>query len=133
MFPGAIAEALSFLDAHPGFASAHGLYLNFREDDRLVHVTREYAGPSNEAHHPGARIYRLCQSYESLFYGVFRTADLKDIFAGVARQPSLHFQELFQSAATLIKGKVSRFPTFYVGRRAGPEAEPGRDKWQTYY
>ena len=133
VFPDGLRDALAFLADHPDYVSAHGLYLNFGEHGHSIHVTREYAGPSNEAGHPGARIYRLCQDYESLFYGVFRTRDLRDIFDAVAELDTLHYQELFQSIAALIKGKVKRFPKFYAARRSGPAAEPTRDKWQTYY
>ena len=133
VFLDGLREALAFLKDHPDYVSAHGLYLNFREDEQAIHVTKEYAGESNEAGHPGARIFRLFQNYESLFYGAFRTQDLREIFASVANIPTLHYQELFQSVAALIKGKVKRFPKFYAARRSGPEAEPGRDKWQTYY
>lgn len=128
-----LREALGFLADHPDHVSAHGLYLNFGEHGHSIHVMREYAGQSNDAAHAGARIFRLCQNYESLFYGVFRTGDLRDIFAGVAGLETLHYQELFQSIAALIRGKVRRFAKFYAARRSGPAAEPGRDKWQTYY
>jgi glycosyltransferase domain-containing protein len=134
VFPDGLREALAFLKDHADYVSAHGLYLNFTEAAaQTIVIAKEYAGESNKAAHPGARIFRLMQNYESLFYGAFRTADLREIFAGVASIPTLHYQELFQSVAALIKGKVKRFPTFYAARRSGPEAEPGRDKWQTYY
>ena len=133
VFLDGLRDALVFLRSNPGHVSAHGLYLNFREQKHVVHLTREYAGESNDAATAGGRIFRLCQNYESLFYGVFRTDDLREIFAGVASLPSLHYQELFQSVAALIKGKVERFPKFFAARRSGPAAEPERDKWQTYY
>jgi glycosyltransferase domain-containing protein len=133
VFLDGLAEAITFIKDHPDYVSAHGLYLNFTEAGQTVIVAKEYAGESNEAAHPGARVFRLFQNYESLFYGAFRSADLREIFEGVAGLPTLHYQELFQSVAALIKGKVKRFPKFYAARRSGPEAEPGRDKWQTYY
>jgi hypothetical protein len=64
---------------------------------------------------------------------VFRTSDLRAIFGEAAQIPTLHYQELFQSAAALVIGKVKRFPEYYAARRSGPAAEPDRDKWQTYY
>lgn len=133
VFLDGLAEAIAFIKGHPDYVSAHGLYLNFTEAGHTVIVAKEYAGESNEAVHAGARIFRLFQNYESLFYGAFRTAELREIFEGVASIETLHYQELFQSVAALIKGKVKRFPKFYAARRSGPEAEPGRDKWQTYY
>jgi glycosyltransferase domain-containing protein len=133
VFPEGLKRAISFLDSHPSHVSAHGRYLNFRVDGNDVEIWIEYAGPGNEAGHPGARIFRLFQKYESLFYGLFRTGDLRDVFAGVASLPTLHYQELFQSAAALIKGKVHRFDAFYAARQSGPAADPARDKWQTSY
>lgn len=133
VFPAGLEEAIDTLGRSQGYVCAHGLYINFGEHGHRLLVTREYAGPSNEASHPGARVFRLCQNYESMFYGVFRSRDLQQIFEGAAELPSLHFQELFQSCAALLKGKVKRFPNFYAARRSGPAAEPDRDKWQTYY
>jgi len=133
VFPVGLRQACAFLLEHSDHVSAHGLYLNFGEHGNAVHLMREYAGQSNDAAHAGARIFRLCQNYESLFYGVFRTDDLREIFLGVSSLPTLHYQELFQSVAALIKGKVHRFPKFYAARRSGPAAEPDRTRWQTYY
>ncbi len=133
VFPDGLDHALAVLRDDPGQVAAHGLYLNFREDGRDVHVMREYAGPGNEAGHPGARLFRLFQRYESLFYAAFRTADLRAVMAAAQHQPTLHFQELFQSSAATLLGKVHRFTGIYAARRSGPAAEPERDKWQTYY
>lgn len=133
VFPEGLREASEFLAGQPDYVSAHGLYLNFRISGADVHLMREYSGPGNEAEHPGQRIFALCQAYESLFYAVFRTADLHQIATAATALPTLHFQELFQSVAALIKGKVRRFPQFYAGRQSCEPAEPERDKWQTYY
>lgn len=139
VFPQGLSDAVEFLEQHTDFACAHGLYLNYRLGDEYrnnmedVHVWREYGGPGNDATHAGARIFRLFQNYESLFYAVFRTPDLQDIFSAVQTIPTLHYQELFQSVAALIKGKVWRFPRIYAVRQSCDPAEPTRDKWQTYY
>lgn len=133
VFADGLREAREFLLDHPDFVCAHGLYLNFQEDNFEIYITQEYAGESNEAKHAGARIFRLCQNYEFVFYGLFRTRDLQEIFTEAAQIPSLHYQELFQSVGALIKGKIKRLRCFYAGRRSGPEAEPTRDRWQTYY
>lgn len=135
VFPQGLADAIRFLDVNSDYVCAHGLYLNFQvhAGSRDVNVWREYGGPGNEAGHSGARIFRLFQNYESLFYATFRTTDLRDIFAEVRSIPSLHFQELFQSVATLIKGKVKRLPVLYAARQSIEAAQPERDNWQTYY
>jgi glycosyltransferase domain-containing protein len=149
VFPQGLADAVHFLNGNQDYVCAHGLYLNFRIGDQpepdvvlkpgevldphTLHVWREYGGPGNEAGHAGARIFRLFQGYESLFYAAFRHVDLREIFAQVQNIPSLHYQELFQSVATLIKGKVKRLPGFYAARQSIAAAQPERDNWQTYY
>lgn len=133
VFPSGVLEAIAFLKEHPDYICAHGLYLNFRQDGCDVHLAREYAGPSIEAVHPGARIFRLLQKYESLYYAAFRTSDLREVFSAARALPTLVFQELFQSIAALIKGKVRRFPALYAARQSCPPAQPERDKWQTHY
>lgn len=133
VFPAALREAVRFLAGNPDYVSAHGLYLNFRTAGHQVHVSREYSGSGNEAANAARRIFTLCQHYESLYYAVFRTADLQHVMTGATAMPTLHFQELFQSVAALIRGKVKRFPSFYGGRQSCDPAEPERDKWQTYY
>ncbi|MDA0813085.1 MAG: TIGR00180 family glycosyltransferase [Verrucomicrobia bacterium] len=133
VFPDGLKEAVAFLESHDDYVGAHGLYINFQTSGKRVLVSREYAGPGNEAEYAGERIFRLLEKYESLFYAVYRRQDLIDIFASTAQLPTLHFQELFQSNAALVKGRVKRFPTAYAARQSCPPAEPERDKWQTYY
>jgi glycosyltransferase domain-containing protein len=133
VFSDGLHKAIGYLEQHSDYVGAHGIYLNFRQAGRYVHIKSEYSGPSNEAHHPGARIFRLCQKYESLFYAVFRTEDLRNIFALLPSLDTSLFQELFQSVATVIKGKIKRFPSLYAARQFGPPAEPHREKWQTFH
>jgi glycosyltransferase domain-containing protein len=133
IFPDAMDRSLDFLEANPDYSTAHGLYLGFRQSGEDVHLAPEYAGPGDELSSAEARIFRLLQRYESLFYGVFRTADLLDVFNAMKAIESSVFQELFQSVATVICGKVKRLPIFYGARQSGPPAEPRREKWQTHY
>ena len=128
-----LRSAIDYLANHADYVCAHGLYLNFQTSGHDVMLMREYAGPGNDAEHPGARIFRLCQRYESLFYAAFRTPDLRTITRAVALMPTLHYQELLQSVAALILGKVARVPLIYGARQSCPPAQPERDKWQTYY
>lgn len=132
VFPDALQQAVTFLDDHPDHVGAHGLYLNCRRQDNNIHVTSEYAGPGNEAGHAGARIFRLLQKYESLFYAVFRAGDLREILLAMSKLGTVHYQELFQSAAAVIRGKIRRFATIYAVRQSCEPAQPGREKWQTH-
>jgi glycosyltransferase domain-containing protein len=133
VFPNGLFRAISFLQHHDDYVSAHGLYLNFQPKERDVLVSSEYAGPSIEAGHWGARAFRLCQRYESLFYAVYRTVDAQNVFSSLKSIETLLFQELFQSVASVMKGKIKRLPVIYAARQSGPPAEAQRDKWQTYY
>lgn len=133
VFLSSVRKSMDILEAESSAVSVHGLYMNFREEGQNVHISCEYGNPSNDAAQAGARVFRLFQKYESLFYSVFRTRDLQEIFAEVEKLPTLHFQELFQSVAALLKGKVLNIEQIYAARRSGPEADPTRDKWQTYY
>jgi glycosyltransferase domain-containing protein len=136
VLPERLLDCIGFLKTHPDYAVAHGLYLNFRPEGSAVHLFSEYSGPGNEAGHPGARIFRLLQRYESLLYGAYRTTELRTIYAAAQKLPTDLFIELFQSVATVIMGKVKRFPSFYAARQSGPPAEPARstrNRWQTHY
>lgn len=133
VFPDGAMAALDVLRAHPEYAGVDGIYLNFSSAERTVNVGIEYSGSGIGEEHPVARVFRLLQNYESLFYGVYRVQDVLPIFRGLTTLPSLHFQELFQSAAVLLLGKTYRIPFFYAGRQQCEPAEPSREKWQTYY
>ncbi|MFO1321960.1 MAG: TIGR00180 family glycosyltransferase [Burkholderiales bacterium] len=134
VFVEGLSAALGYLRSHPDHVCADGIYLNYRlRPGNDVQLQIEYASHGIEAAHPAARVFRLFQRYESLFYGVFRTTDLATLFAGVCRIPTLHYQELFQATAALLLGKSHRLPVFYAARQHGDPADPTRDKWQTYY
>lgn len=133
VFLDALMRAQGFLQENPDYVCADGIYLNFNQIGTDIHLVTEYASRGIDAEHPGARIFRLFQKYESMFYGVFRTPDLKEIFSFAKDIPSLHFQELFQATAALIKGKSYRFPEFFACRQNCKAAEPERTNWQTFY
>lgn len=133
IFPEALEHALEFLRNHADYVCTDGIYLNFFPSNGSINFQVEYGSRGIEAEHPGARVFRLFQSYESMFYAVFRTTDLRDIFSFVKDIPTLHYQELFQAAGALLKGKSHRLPEFYAARQHCDPAEPARDKWQTFY
>lgn len=128
-----LRRARDYLHEHAECVCVDGIYLNFLRLESDLHVKIEYASEGIEPNHPCARVFRLFQRYESLFYGVFRTPDLLHIFSGVSRIPTLHYQELFQATAALLIGKSHRLDKIYAGRQHCDPAEPSRDKWQTYY
>lgn len=133
VFIDGLRQAHRYLDEHPDCVCTDGIYLNFLHLGNDLHARIEYASKGIDLEDPFARVFRLFQKYESLFYGVFRTRDLLNIFTWVSKNPTLHFQELFQATAALLIGKSHRLTTFYAGRQHCDPAEPSRDKWQTYY
>jgi glycosyltransferase domain-containing protein len=133
VFPDGLAHALDFLKNHADYVCTDGIYLNFFPSNGEIKFLVEYGGHGIEAEHPGARVFRLFQRYESMFYAVFRTHDIRDIFSYVHKIPSLHYQEIFQAAGALLKGKSHRLPEFYAARQHCDPAEPSRNNWQTFY
>jgi len=133
VFPGALLHALEFMQSNPDYVCSDGIYLNFNPLDGEVRIQIEYGSRGIEVDHPVARVFQLFQRYESMFYAVFRTPDLRDIFSFVKDIPSLHYQELFQAAGAMLKGKTHRLPEFYAARQHCSPADPTRDKWQTFY
>ncbi len=133
VFMSSLSSALSFLKNHPDYVCVDGIYLNFNQAQNNVHIHIEYATRGIQADDAGARVFKLYQKYESLFYGVFRTKDALSIFSHVSKNASLHYQELFQSTAALLIGKSHRLPIFYAARQSCAPADEQRNKWQTYY
>ncbi|MFA5158882.1 MAG: TIGR00180 family glycosyltransferase [Candidatus Omnitrophota bacterium] len=133
IFHDALRKALAFLSTHPDYVCADGIYLNFRPSNNEIHFQIEYGSHGIDANHPGARVFRLFQRYESMFYAVYRASNLRDIFSFVKNIPTLHYQELFQTTAAMLKGKSHRLSEFYAARQACGPADPIRDKWQTFY
>jgi glycosyltransferase domain-containing protein len=133
VFVDGLKTALSFLEDHPDYVCVDGIYLNFHQVESNVHLKVEYATKGITADDPGARVFKLYQKYESLFYGVFQTQHALNIFSGVCQNTSLHYQELFQATSALLIGKSHRLPLFYAARQHCNPADLHRDKWQTYY
>ncbi len=134
VFPSGLAAAVDHLNKDRRTVAVHGLYVSFMPTTELeIYLQNEYSGVSLDADQSGARIFQLCQRYESLFYAVCRTDQLRNVFDVVGQIESLAFQEFFQSVALLTMGRAIRLPIYYAGRRSGEAAEPDRDKWQTYY
>lgn len=133
IFLDGIKAALLFLMKNDDFVCVDGIYINFSQINMDVVINIEYALKGAEGESVGERLFKFYQNYESIFYGVYRVRDLYKIFSGVSQNQSLHFQELFQSTATLLMGKTHRMPIIYAARQSCDPADPGRDNWQTCY
>ncbi|MDB5799580.1 MAG: family glycosyltransferase [Rhodocyclales bacterium] len=132
VFLDGLIGAKAFLQDHPEYVCVDGIYLNYWQKEFDVNVKIEYGSGGINGEHAYARVFRLFQKYESLFYGVFRTKHITQIFDGVSKIQSLHFQELFQAVSALMIGKSHRLPLFYAARQSCDPAQPERDKWQTF-
>ena len=128
-----LTQALTFLQDHPEYVCVDGIYLNFNPVGQNIHLHVEYATKGINAEDPGARIFKLCQKYESLFYGVFQTQHALNIFSGVAKNTSLHYQELFQATSALLIGKSHRLPLFYAARQHCEPADQDGKNWYILY
>lgn len=133
LFPLSLETAINFLENNSNFVCVDGLYLNVTKTPNSLIIDIEYSTEGNFLDKSCGRVYKLLENYESLFYGVFRTTDLQNIFNSFGAISELHYLELFQSVASVIIGKTFRIPEFYAMRQAGPPAEPERKNWQTYY
>ena len=120
VLPDAIREAVTFLSSNPDVVTAHGLYVNYSEDGEDVRIAVGYDGPRNSAEHAGARIFRLCQNYESLFYAVFRTSDLLTIFETLETIPT-----------STTRSFSSRLQPLSRARRIGSRVSTARAAWGT--
>ncbi|WP_029008364.1 TIGR00180 family glycosyltransferase [Azospirillum halopraeferens] len=137
VIPAALGECVRFLEEHPSFAAAHGLYYTFLDERRLAGPVRHYGdgwhrvpadrrsvlvqnvcwqSPSLAAPEPAQRLADLFRRYEALTYAVMRTEIARTAF-DLARLPrSVMFRELVSSAIPVIHGKVARLPRLYCGR-----------------
>ena len=133
VFPESVEDALNFLRVSRDYVGADGLYLNFDCVENTIKIGIEYGGGGFDTDNSLIRTFLLLQRYESLFYGVYRKEYALTVFQYLVDLKSLHFQELFQSVAVLLIGKVHKMSTFYAGRQQCEPADKSRQKWQTYY
>src|SRR6266508_2487188 len=104
LFVDQLERLFDVLDADPTLVVAHGYYVNFRlaKDFELWHT--DYSTPSIVADDALRRIVKQMRSYQSIFYGVHRTATMKSIRAPLDRVQSLWARELLTSSLALIEG-----------------------------
>ena len=133
VIPTVLNDAIDFLRKNSDFICVDGGYLSIHRQKNFLKVDIEYSKRGNDLDNSCARVFRLLNNYESLFYGVFRADELKRIISSFGEIKELHYLELFQSVATVLLGKTHRLADFYAMRQVGPAAEPDRKNWQTYY
>lgn len=117
VIPDALAESVRFLQAHPDYVGAQGLYFAysgsvgkyFVDDILYCHRSLNQATALE-------RIESLFDDYQSNFYGVYRTEIQRKAFEVAVQQDNSLFFELMQSSHTAVSGKIARLPIIYGGR-----------------
>lgn len=127
-----LSQSLKYIQDHPEYSCVDGIYLNFRPLNHDIHFMVEYSGKGIDADSPVARVFKLFQKYESPFYGVYKTRQLQEVFAGMKKVTSFHYVELYHAVATLLVGKKHRLPVFYGARQSCESVVSERDRLQPY-
>jgi glycosyltransferase domain-containing protein len=124
LFTDGLSGLLDFLDANPGYAAAHGYYLNVLPGDKFEVGGVVYANPSIDADDALRRIVAQMGNYEAVFYAVYRLPVLQSAIAANEKlKLSALVDELIASSLTLIAGRVHRAPMFYMARNTSPSIE----------
>src|SRR5436190_141872 len=123
VFTGALHDCLDFLESNPAFVAVHGYYINFKPGEiyDISHVV--YSAPSISAGDALARVVQQMSDYQAIFYAVHRTNVMQSVLSQLAPVQSILTQELLSSSLTVIAGKVSRLPLFYMARNTNPSIE----------
>jgi len=123
----ALDELIAFLQSHPDFHAAHGLYFNFVPGDPFRIGPLVYAGPSIAANTPVLRLRELLQQYEPVTYAVCGTEALRRALGGAQVLDSLMARELTSGALMAIGAKIMRCPRLYYGR--SEESSLAYERW----
>lgn len=133
IFLDVLADAAYYLENNKNTVCVDGIYLNFTNNQNALKVGLEYSRNSINNNNRFERIFSLMQKYESLYYGVYRSEDLKLIFESASGNDNLHFQELHQSVSALLLGEHCRLNKIYGARQNCTPADSKRENWQTTY
>jgi hypothetical protein len=79
-----------------------------------------YHGPSIVGDRALTRVRGMFATYEAVFYAVYRTAVLRDVFRRVAEVETFLARELLTAGLTAAAGDVVRVPALYYGRSTEP-------------
>lgn len=116
VFVDSVMACVKFLEENQDYAAAHGYYFNFQFDEMIVIGSVVYWRNELIADAPLKRLVALMKNYEAVLYAIYRIEVLRSIFSLVRRVDTVLCRELILSAATVLNGKVYRYPQFYYGR-----------------
>ncbi len=123
IIPDGMVECIKFLDCHPDYSVAHGLYISFLSSSNNgkskenFYWSRRYDTDSVEL---DSSLERAAYYYEVTtapnFYGVYRTKLHRIIMDEASKMEEIRFQEHMQAIMSLIHGKDKRLNVFYYAR-----------------
>ncbi len=117
-----IKESIDFLEEHPDYSCAQGMFVSFRmqydESDNAIMSWGDYGnGRSIGWDQAEKRFLEHCSNYQATFYGVHRTTDLLAFLEETARQTDdYRFGELVPSMLATIYGKIKVLEIMYGAR-----------------
>ncbi len=115
----ALRECLALLDERSEVSAVHGSYFNFVESEFFDLSAIMYRGPSVIADAPLDRLRQLFARYEAVFYAVYRTHIMQEVFGSVGEVGTTLARELLTAALTAVSGQIVRIADFYYGRNTG--------------
>lgn len=115
-----IQPLVQYLQAHPDFSAAHGLYFTFYDQGHVGLTSIVYAGESLDREDPLTRLRECFTRYEAVTYAVYRSDVMRDALSRIQPLKSMLGRELLAGALTVVAGKVARLPVGYYGRSLSP-------------
>jgi glycosyltransferase domain-containing protein len=116
----AILPLVNFLQEHPDFSAAHGLYFTFYDNVHIGITSIVYSGGSFGRDDPLLRFLDFFRRYEAVTYALYRAEVMRYALAQIQAMQSMLARELLAGALTVVAGKVARLPIVYYGRSLHP-------------
>ena len=122
IIPDALAQCVDFLEGHPDYACAHGLYINHlltQKDHQFIWSSLNKKAFSLESDQALDRFEGFFpDGYDGLpFYALHRTEDLQAVWKQTESfVDSTFLGEIFPSCCTVLIGKMKILPIFYSSR-----------------
>lgn len=114
LLPSALEHCVEFLDRHAGYSVAQGIMTIVNRPGKSPYAT---AGYSLEDDNPIARCRKMFRFGFTTFYGIYRTATLRENFQITTEsldcQSSHFFPEIMLLQLSVIRGRVKVLPEIY--------------------
>jgi len=122
LVPGGLQRCVSFLEAQPKYAAAHGTaaFVSLYSQGACGEVRKiaPYRQPTLEVENAGDRLLDHFRSYTFPLFSVCRTDDLREIYQRVSTSPDRYFAlELLPCSLAIVRGKVKELNCLYLARQ----------------